>query len=86
MHDISLVSVYYNVWSIIDIINTTKGLVYYFADHEQHKKLSKSFHGKSGAGFDRVIGAIDGIIIYKISTMPSLTLFREIECDQTNFR
>ncbi|KAL7525672.1 hypothetical protein ACHAXR_001108, partial [Thalassiosira sp. AJA248-18] len=84
IHDVSLVSVYYSVWGVIDAINTTEGLAYQFPDHTQQEDIADGFFRKSGAGFAKVIGAIDGIIICTI--MPSIRICREIECGQTNFR
>ena len=33
VHDVSLASVYYSVWGVIDAINTTESLAYRFPNH-----------------------------------------------------
>ena len=63
IHDVSLTSVYYSVWGVIDAINTTDGLAYHFPNHEKQKEIAEGFFAKSGAGFSNVIDAIDSLII-----------------------
>jgi hypothetical protein len=84
IHDVSLVSVYYSVWGVIDAINTTKDLAYHFPNHERQREIAEGFRRKSGAGFDKIIGAIDGLVICTI--LPPLQICREIDCGQVNFR
>ena len=67
VHDVSLMSVYYSVWCVIDAINTTECLAYDFPSHNEQQKIAKGFEGMSGAGFDNVIGAIDGLVICTLS-------------------
>ena len=84
VHDVSLMSVYYSVWGVVDAINSTKSLAYHFPDHARQKEYAKGFQSNSGAMFDCIIGAIDGLVICTL--MPSLEFCRSIECGQTNFR
>jgi len=84
IHDVSLVSVYYSVWGVIDAINTTEGLAYHFPDHNRQREIAEGFRKKSGAGFDKIVGAIDGLIICTL--MPPIQICREINCGQANFR
>ena len=83
MHDVGLISVYYSVFGVIDAINQMEGLAYKFPDHNRQKEIARGFRRKSGAGFDNVVGAIDGLVICTI--MPPLALCRELECGQTSF-
>ena len=84
IHDVSLASVYYLVWGVIDAINTTKGLAYRFPTHDEQKEIARGFQARSGAGFSKVIGAIDGLIICILK--PCLKYSRKANCGQVNFR
>ena len=84
IHDVSLISVYYSTWGVVDAINKTERLAYQFPDHQRQKEIARGFKAISGALFDKVIGCIDGLVICTI--MPCLALCREINCGQVNFR
>ena len=84
IHEVGLVSVYYSVWCVIDAINQTKELDYKFPNHNEQRHIAECFFRMSGAGFNKVIGAIDGIVICII--MPSLFFCRLLKCDQKSFR
>ena len=58
IHDVSLVSVYYSVWGVIDAINTTEDLAYHFPNHERQREIAEGFRRKSGVGFDKIIGDV----------------------------
>ena len=72
IHDVGLISVFYSVWGVIDAINQTEVLAYKFPDHDRQKEIVQGFRRKSGAGFDNVLGAIDGLVICTI--MPPLAI------------
>jgi hypothetical protein len=63
VHGISLVSIYASVWGVIDAINMNKELGYCFPNHEQQREIAAGFLRRSSAGFNKVVGAIDGLII-----------------------
>ena len=84
VHDVSMTSVYLTVWGVLDAINTTKELEYKFPNHEEQKNIARGFGLMSGVRFDKVIGAIDGLIICCV--MPPLEFCRALNCGQINFR
>ena len=65
-------------------MNQTEGLAYKFPDHNRQKEITRGFRQKSGAGFDNVVGAIDGLVICTLK--PGLSMCRSLNCGQTNFR
>ena len=73
-HDVGLLTVYYTVWGVIDAINETECLAMRFPSHDRQREIAKGFLAMSGAGFRKVIGAIDGLIIATI--MPPLAICR----------
>ena len=84
VHNVSLTSVYYTVWGGIEAINACEYLRYKFPNHEEQKEITRGFGLKSGAGFKKVIGAIDGLVICIL--LPCLSICRSLECGQVNFR
>lgn len=80
VHGVSHVSVYASVWGVIDAINMNKELGYCFPNHEQQREIAAGFHRRSGAGFDKVVGAIDGLVICTL--MPSLAECNDMNCGQ----
>ncbi len=84
VHGISLQSVYNSVWGVVDAINVTAELKYQVPDHEQQGEIAAGFCARSGAGFDSVVGAIDGLIVCTI--MPTLSECKHMNCGQANFR
>ena len=62
-HGVSLAMVYQLDWGVIDVINRTPRLAYHFPDHAEQREIARGFQNRSGAGFDKIIGAIDGLII-----------------------
>ena len=69
---------------MIDAINTTDALEYKFPSHEEQKDIARRFQTLSGVGFDKVIGAINGLVVCCL--MPCLKVCRDLKCDQINFR
>ena len=80
VHGVSLTSVYASVWGVVDAINMRKELGYCFPNHEQQREIAAGFHMRSGAGFDKVVGAIDGLVICTL--MPSLSECNALKCGQ----
>ena len=83
-HGVSLVSVFISVWGVIDAVNSTPSLAFGFPDADGQRMIAEGFLAKSGAGFDNVIGAIDGILIW--TRMPSLAMAEYVNVGQSNFR
>ncbi len=82
-HGVSLASVYDSVWGVVDAINMNKELGYCFPNHKQQSKIAAGFLRRSGAGFNNVVGAIDGLIVCTL--MPSLAECNIINCGQVRF-
>ena len=84
IHDVGYASVYYSVWGVIDAINNTERLAYRFPNHDEQRDIARGFLARSGAGFDKVIGAIDGLLICILK--PSIDFCRELNCGSASFR
>ena len=65
-HGVSYISVFYAVWGVVDVINNSPHFNITFPSHQEQKKIARGFKQMSGANFDTVIGAIDGILIWII--------------------
>jgi len=63
-HGVSAASVFLSVWGVVDVINNHPNFKLEFPSHAQQEVIAKSFEKKSGAQFSKVIGAIDGILIW----------------------
>ena len=83
VHGVTLTSVYASVWGVIDAINSTSVLGYPFPSHERQSEIAKGFRNMSRAGFDKVIGALDGIVICTLR--PSVSECRAVNCGQVIF-
>ena len=80
VHGVSLTLVYASVWGVVNAINMKKELGYCFPNHEQQREIAAGFLKRSGAGFNKVVGAIDGLVICTL--MPSLSECSAINCGQ----
>jgi hypothetical protein len=65
------------ITSTVDAINNTEELRCVFLDHNEESSLTPRFSKQSGAGFENVIGAIDGLVICILMSTLS-------ECDAMN--
>jgi hypothetical protein len=83
VHGVSLQSVYDSVWGVVDVINNTPELAFHFPSKEQQQEIAAGFCARSGAGFDNVVGAIDGLVICTI--MPNQAECAVMNCGQANF-
>ena len=63
-HGVSFTSIFTSVWGVVDCINKCEKLKFSFPNLEEQKVIAKGFHSMSGAGFNNVIGAIDGLLIW----------------------
>ena len=84
VHGVSMQSVFDSVWGVVDVINNTPVLEFNFPTKEQQREISAGFCARSGAGFDNVVGAIDGLVICTV--MPTLAECEAMSCGQSNFR
>ena len=82
-HGISHSSVYRSVWGVVDCINRHDGLKFYFPSHDQQMEISEGFKEKSGASFNWLIGAIDGLLI--CITKPSKKCCEQAKCGEKHF-
>ena len=84
VHSVSLQSVYDSVWGVVNAINACGHFDYTFPSHEQQRKIASGFLAQSGAGFDNVVGVIDGLVM--CMHMPNLSESIDMNCGQANFR
>jgi hypothetical protein len=63
-HGVSMASVFYSIWGVVDCINKCPDLDIKFPDYNQQEGIARGFKKRSGASFDCVVGAIDGILIW----------------------
>jgi hypothetical protein len=83
-HSVSYVSVFKSVWGAVDVINKKPKLKIIFPTKEEQLKFAKKGFGSMlGASFDRVIGAIDGILIWIIK--PNKNECEKAKCGSKSF-
>ena len=64
IHGVGYISVFISVWGVVDVINNSPLLKIKFPTHDEQEVIARGFQAMSGAGFDNVIGAIDGVLIW----------------------
>ena len=64
IHGVSFYSVFSSVWGVVDCVNKCTELDFNFPTKEEQLEISYGYKQKSGALFEHVIGAIDGILIW----------------------
>jgi hypothetical protein len=82
-HGVCYTSVFNSVWGAVDVINKKPELKIMFPDKQEQLKIAEGFESMSGAGFDTVIGAIDGILIWIIK--PNKSECEEAKCGSKSF-
>ena len=82
-HGVSMTSIFYSIWGVVDCINKCSQLDIIFPDYEKQQGIAKGFRKKSGADFSTVIGAIDGILIWILK--PLLTECQLANCGEASF-
>ena len=70
-HGMSRQSVYDSIWGTTDAINKTKSLDFNadgeeFLSHEEQEDIVKVFKAMSTAQFDRIILAVDGMLVWMV--------------------
>ena len=78
VHDVTLISVYYSVWGVIEAINACKDLRYKLPNHKEQREIARGFVQESGAVLEKVIGVIDGLLVCIM--LPCLSIRRALEC------
>eukprot|EP00957_Ditylum_brightwellii_P009688 729864-Ditylum_brightwellii.AAC.1 len=63
-HGVGLASVYTSVWGVVDCLNQCEEFEFHFPDISKQQEIADGFKEMSGALFDNVVGAIDGILIW----------------------
>ena len=68
-HGMGKVSVYKSIYGVVDCVNKDKSLAFNlndaeFPSHEEQAEIASGFHAKSGAGFDKIVMALDGMLVW----------------------
>ena len=63
-HGVSVCSVFISVWRVVDAVNSTPEFDIIFPNHREQEKISQRFKNKSKAGFDCVVGCINGMLLW----------------------
>ena len=63
-HGVSMTSVFFSIWGVVDCINKCSQLNIVFPDYTTQQDIALGFKSRSGADFGTIIGAIDGILIW----------------------
>jgi hypothetical protein len=82
-HGVGYSSVFASVWGVVDAVNNCPDLSINFPSVNEQLTISRGFKAMSGAGFDKVIGAIDGILIW--THKPSRKECVETVCGEKSF-
>lgn len=77
-----------SIWGVVDVINKTDQLSFNeggapFPSLEEQDEIAKDFFGVSSPGFDNVIGAIDGMLVWIV--MPDKKTCRELNTGQITY-
>ena len=83
-HGVSYTSIYRSVWGVVDAVNSTKELEFSFPSHAEQRKNAAGFYEMSGAMFNNVIGALDGLLIW--ITKPSFSWCRKSKCGEAQYK
>jgi len=67
-HGMGRASVYKSVCGVVNVINAEKSLSFNengaeFPSHYEQRDIAAGFLTKSGAGFDKIVLALDGILV-----------------------
>jgi hypothetical protein len=70
-HGMSRQSVYDSIWGTTDAVNQTKSLDFNadgaeFPSHEEQEEIAKGFKAMSAAQFDRIVLALDGMLVWTV--------------------
>lgn len=76
-------SVYESIWGVVDCVNQCSALSFSFPSPEEQKDIAEGFQERSSAGFDVVVGAVDGMLVW--TKKPSRKECRAMECGESQF-
>ena len=70
-HGMSRSSVYKSVYGVVNVVNHDPSLAFNaggakFPSHEEQKEIAVGFLSKSGADFDKIILAVDGMLVWTV--------------------
>jgi hypothetical protein len=87
-HGLGRSTIYDSVWAVVDAVNQSPDLTFNsdgaeFPSFAEQDEIANGFLERSAAGFDNVVGAIDGMLIW--TEKPSLTVCREMRVCQNMF-
>lgn len=84
VHGISHSEVFNSVWLIVDAVNKCPKLKIGFPeDHAEQRRIAAGFKSKSVPGFDCVVGAIDGMLVW--TEKPSMFSTLLAKCGSRRF-
>lgn len=81
-HGMGKQSVYNSIYGVVDVVNAEPSLAFNanngsFPSYDEQRDIAEGFEMKSAAGFDKIMMAVDGMLIW--TTMPS-----KEDCDYLN--
>ena len=82
-HGVSMTSIFFSIWGVVDSVNKCTQLDIIFPDYEGQQGIANGFRKRSGADFGTVIGAIDGILIWILKPLFSECLLAN--CGEASF-
>ncbi|KAL7533959.1 hypothetical protein ACHAXR_010297 [Thalassiosira sp. AJA248-18] len=70
-HGMGRQTVYQSVYGVVNVVNAEPSLSFNdngaeFPSHEEQKEIAAGFELKSGAGFDKIVLAVDGMLVWTI--------------------
>jgi hypothetical protein len=70
-HGLGKQTVYTSIYGVINAVNECKALAFNdrgaeFPSHQEQLEIAKGFLAKSGAGFNKVILTLDGMLIWTL--------------------
>ncbi|KAG7368275.1 DDE superfamily endonuclease [Nitzschia inconspicua] len=65
LHCVHVNEVYKSVWCVVDAVNAHRDFDITFpTDHNEQQKMAASFAAKSKCGFENVVAAVDGMLVW----------------------
>lgn len=84
LYGVSRSAAFDSVWMVVEAVHRTQALKIVFPEsHDEQRQLAREFAGRSQAGFDCCVGAVDGLLIWVLQPSPSCC--KESRCDATKF-
>ena len=83
-HGVGKSTIFKSIWGVVDAVNQTESLASQFPSHKEQRKIAAGFRKMSGASFSKVVGAIDGLLIWMIK--PCEAWCKEVGVGSANWR